>query len=72
MYCSHQYLSIDPQKSLPRPLYSPQAAHKLQKIVHMNEDISEIENWDFRFRFRSPLERPQTAQISGAHNFIAR
>jgi len=32
--CSHQYLSIDLKKSLPRP-------HKLKKIVNMNADISE-------------------------------
>jgi len=37
MYCPHQYLLIDPKKSLPRP----QTAHKLQKIVNMNVDISE-------------------------------
>jgi len=37
MYCSRQYLSIDPKKSLPRP----QTAHKHQKIVNMNVDISE-------------------------------
>jgi len=36
MYCSHQYLLIDIKKSLPRP----QSAHKLQKIVDMNADIS--------------------------------
>jgi len=41
MYCSRQYLSIDPKKSLPRPLLRPQTAHKLQKIVSMNVDISE-------------------------------
>jgi len=41
MYCSHQYLLIDPKKSLPRPLYSPQTANKLQKIVNLNADISE-------------------------------
>jgi len=34
MYCYHQYLSIDAQKV-------PQTAHKLQKIVDMNVDISE-------------------------------
>jgi len=37
-YCSHQYLSINPKKSLPRPLQRPQTAHKLQKL---NADISE-------------------------------
>jgi len=37
MYCSYQYLSIDPKKSLPRLL----KRHKLQKIVSMNADISE-------------------------------
>jgi len=26
MYCSYQYLSIDPEKSLPRPLLRPQTA----------------------------------------------
>jgi len=26
MYCSHQYLSIDLKKSLPRPLKRPQTA----------------------------------------------
>jgi len=26
MYCSHQYLSIDKKKSLPRPLKRPQIA----------------------------------------------
>jgi len=41
MYCSHQYLSIDPKKSLARPLYRPQAAQKLQQIVNMKADISE-------------------------------
>jgi len=41
MYCSHQYLSIIPKKSLPRPLERPQTAHKLQKIVGMNTDCSE-------------------------------
>jgi len=37
MYCSHQYLSIYPKKSL-HPHFN---AHKLQKIVYMNADISE-------------------------------
>jgi len=37
MYCSHQNLTIDPKKSLPRP----QTAYKVQKIVKMNADISE-------------------------------
>jgi len=41
MNCSHQYRSIVPKKSLPRPLQSPQAAHKLLKIVYMNADVSE-------------------------------
>jgi len=33
MYCSYQYLSINPKKSLPRP----QTAQKLQ--INMNADI---------------------------------
>jgi len=37
IYCFHQYLSIDPKKSLHRP----QTAHKLQIIVNMTADISE-------------------------------
>jgi len=37
LYCSRQYLSIDPRKSLQRS----QTAHKLQRIVNMNADISE-------------------------------
>jgi len=36
MYCSHQYLLIDQKKSLTRPLYRPQTAHKLQNFVNMN------------------------------------
>jgi len=34
MYCPHQYLSTDPKEC-------PQTAHKLQKFVSMNADISE-------------------------------
>jgi len=40
MYCSHQYLSIGPNKSLPRP----KAAHILQKIVYINADIADLGN----------------------------
>jgi len=37
MYCSHQYLSINPKKVCHAHLN----AHKLKKIVNMNADISE-------------------------------
>jgi len=37
MCCSHQYLSVNTKKSLPRP----QTAHKIQNIAGMNANISE-------------------------------
>jgi len=40
VHCSHQYLSSDPKKNLPRPLQRPQTTHKLQQIVSMDADIS--------------------------------
>jgi len=39
-----KYLSVDPKKSLPRPLKHPQIAHKFQKIVSMNAGTSETIN----------------------------
>jgi len=37
MYCSHQYLSINPKNVC----HAHFNAHNLQKIVNMNVDISE-------------------------------
>jgi len=56
MYCSYQYLSIDPRKKLPRPLERLWADHKLQKTLNIYGDFSEtitIEKWDLRFKLRS-------------------
>jgi len=36
MYCSHQYLSIEPKKVCDANFN----AHKLEKIVNMNADIA--------------------------------
>jgi len=41
MFCSRQYLSIDPIATIATPTNRPQTAHKLKKIVDMNVDISE-------------------------------
>jgi len=41
MHCSHQYLSIDPTKVCDAHFNAHKPAHKLQKIVNMNVDISE-------------------------------
>jgi len=38
MYCSHQYLSIDPKKKV---CHAHSNAHKLRKIVNMNADVLE-------------------------------
>jgi len=40
MYCSHEYLSIDPKKVW----HAHFNAHNLQKIVNMNAEISETIN----------------------------
>jgi len=52
MCCSHQYLSVNTKKSLPRP----QTAHKIQNIAGMNANISETikdRKLDFRIRLSS-------------------
>jgi len=51
MFCPHQYLSINPTKSLPRPLLGQQSAQKLEKIINMNANISEtIEDRELGFQ----------------------
>jgi len=40
MYCSHQYLSINPKKVF-HAHFNTHKPPKLQKIVNMNADISE-------------------------------
>jgi len=52
MYCSHQYLSIEPKKVC----HAHFNAYKLQKIVNMNVDISETikdKELGSQIRFRS-------------------
>jgi len=48
MYFTHKNLLLNPKKVC----HGHFNAHKLQKIVNMNEN-NKTENWDFRFRFRS-------------------
>jgi len=43
MYCSHQYLSIDPKK---------EQNSKNRKYERGYRKLLKIENWYFRFRFR--------------------
>jgi len=47
MYCSYQYLSIDPKNST--LTLTPQKAHKLQKIENLNVDISDIKDTELGF-----------------------
>jgi len=64
IYCSYQYLSTDPKKVF--------NAHKLQKIVSMNADISEtIKEGELGFPIKIPqpcTQREIVTRICHAHS----